>query len=171
MSSKRYPEEFKIEAMKQIYTYRSSKELFWKRVSPTYFHEGVKPTIENRKARLCQYQYRQQRGRIQKNRKIDVCYPGYGILGYRLQSDTCASLHTSSYFLVAGDITAIIILYRVATWALYKCRNKAQFQFGHTEPPLPLASWRSRVRFLKRRNGHESKQNNCCLDLQLFPDG
>ena len=114
MSSKRYPEGFKIEVVKQIYTYRSSKKFFWKRVSPTRLHEGVKPSRTGKTRLLSNIDNRGEQ--YKSDRKIRaVCYPGYGILGYRPQSGICASLHTQTTFLVAGHITAIIILYKALT--------------------------------------------------------
>jgi hypothetical protein len=105
MRSKRYPEEFKIEVVK-ITHISLLRKIFWKRVSPR--NASMKtPNYQERESEAST-KYRQQGRRIQRGRKINAVGPGYGILGPSRVS--CASLRTLNFFLVAGHITAIIIL-------------------------------------------------------------
>jgi hypothetical protein len=92
--------------VKSLYTNRSSKELFWHQVSPTDFHEDVKPSGTGKQNSI----NIDNRGKNTKGRKDKCCYPDYGISGHRPESSTCASLHTLSYFLAEPTRTPDAIL-------------------------------------------------------------
>jgi hypothetical protein len=83
--------------------------LFWHQVSPTDFHEDVKPSGTGKRNSI----NIDKRGKNTKGRKDKCFYPGYGISGHRPEWSTGASLHTLNYFLAEPTRTPDAILVSV----------------------------------------------------------